>query len=73
MSAEHEAPEGGESKVWAAMLAITFLEGKLAGDKEAWEMVVEKARGWLKDMEEGQKGVFEEKWRLAEQLVMRAD
>ncbi len=73
LSAQHKAPKGVVSKVWAAMLAITFLEGKLVGDKEAWEMVVEKARGWLKDMEKGQEKVFEEKWRLAEQLVMGAE
>lgn len=71
LPAQHEAPQGVDSKVWATVLAISFLEGKMAGDKEAWEMVVEKARGWLKETEEGQ-GVFEEKWTLAKQLVMGA-
>lgn len=73
LSTQHKSPQGVDSKVWATMLAIMFLEKRMVGDKEAWEMVVEKARGWLKDMEEGQQGVFEEKWTLAEQLVLGAD
>ena len=30
--------------VWASVLAITLLEGKMAGDKETREIVVEKAK-----------------------------
>ena len=67
---QHEAPQGVDPKVWATVLAISFLEGKMAGDQEAWEMVVEKARGWLKEMEEGQEGGFEEKRKLAKEFVM---
>ena len=51
LSAQHKAPRGTDLKVWATVLAITFLERRMAGDKEIWVMVVEKARGWLKDME----------------------
>ena len=73
LSAQHMAPQGVDLKVWAVVLAITFLEGKMAGDKEIWEMLVEKAKGWLKDMEEEGKGLSEDEWRLAKQLIMRAD
>ena len=42
----------------------------MAGDKEAWDMVVEKARAWLEGTEER---VSKQKWTLAEQLIMGAD
>lgn len=71
--AQHKAPQGVDSKAWATVLAVTFLERKTPGDKEAWEMVVDKARGWLKDMEARERGKFEEMWTLAEQLVVGAD
>ncbi|CAF9937627.1 MAG: hypothetical protein ALECFALPRED_007351 [Alectoria fallacina] len=70
LSAEHKAPQGVDSKVWATVLAITSLEGKMAGDKEAWDTVVEKARAWLEGTEES---VSKQKWTLAEQLNMGAD
>ena len=54
LSAEYQAPHDMNPTVWATMLAITFLEGRMPGDREAWVMVVEKARGWLKDMKKGQ-------------------
>ena len=73
VSVQHKAPQGVDSRVWAAVLAITFLEKKMASDKDSWEMVVEKARGWLKDVEEGEEEVLQEKWTLAEQLIMGAD
>lgn len=31
----------------ATALAIAYFEKKLSGDEEVWELVVEKARGWL--------------------------
>ena len=73
LPAQHKAPQGVDSKVWAAVLAITFLERKMAGEKEVWEMVVEKARGWLGNVEKGQKGMSEEMWTMAEQLIMVAN
>ena len=69
LSGQHSGPHGVDSKVWATVLAITFLEGKMAGDKESWEMLVEKARAWLDGTE---KGGFEGKWTLAKQLLMGA-
>lgn len=73
LSAHHKASQGMGSKVWATVLAITLLEGKMAGDKEVWKMVVETARERMKDMQEGEEGLFEEKWTFAEHLVMGAD
>jgi hypothetical protein len=33
-------------RMFATMLAVGVFEGKLSGEKEMWELVVEKARGW---------------------------
>ncbi|KAF2095458.1 VIT-domain-containing protein [Rhizodiscina lignyota] len=33
----------------ATALAVAYFEQKLVGEKEAWELVVEKARGWLEE------------------------
>ena len=71
LSAEHQAPHDMDPTVWATVLAITFLEGRMLGDQEVWVMVVEKARGWLKDMEKGQ-DESSQKWTLAKELVMGA-
>ncbi|MCJ1452864.1 hypothetical protein MMC28_003209 [Mycoblastus sanguinarius] len=73
VSEQHKVPEGAELKVWATILAIAFLEKKLGREKESWEMIVEKARGWLggQGVEEGRKDV--DGWRKwAEQLVVGA-
>ena len=72
LSAEHQAPHDMNPTMWATVLAITFLEGRMPGDREAWVMVVEKARGWLKEMEKGQDGSLQ-RWTLAKQLVMGAN
>ena len=72
LCAEHQSPHDMNPTVWATVLAITFLEGRMPGDREAWVMVVEKARGWLKDMEKGQDGSLQQ-WKLAKHLVMGAD
>jgi len=39
------------AKVWATVLAIRFLEERLSDREDAWELVVEKARGWLSGQE----------------------
>jgi Vault protein inter-alpha-trypsin domain/von Willebrand factor type A domain len=36
-----------EEAVMATLLAVAFLEGKMSAEEGVWEMVVEKARGWL--------------------------
>lgn len=43
LSAQRQAPQEADPKVWATMLAITFLDVKMSGDKEAWVMIIEKA------------------------------
>ena len=68
-SAKHDVPEGLQSRLWGTMLAISFLERKLSDEKEAWEMVVEKARMWLEG--EGVKGAEKAEgwWEKAGSLV----
>ena len=34
-------------RIAATILAIKFLERKMAGEKDTWELIVEKAKGWL--------------------------
>ncbi|KFA46803.1 hypothetical protein S40293_05574 [Stachybotrys chartarum IBT 40293] len=36
------------SEVTATVCVLTYLKKKLAGDREAWEMIAEKAENWLK-------------------------
>ncbi|OCL05367.1 VIT-domain-containing protein [Glonium stellatum] len=46
--AEQVAAQNGYSKqVMATALAVAFFERKLRSEKGAWELVVEKAKGWL--------------------------
>lgn len=43
-----------DEKVMATLLAVGFLEGKMLAEVELWEMVVEKAKAWLRrKVEEG--------------------
>jgi von Willebrand factor type A domain/Vault protein inter-alpha-trypsin domain len=36
-----------EETVMATLVAVAFLEGKMAAEEGVWEMIVEKAKGWL--------------------------
>ncbi|KAF9358073.1 hypothetical protein BGX26_002546 [Mortierella sp. AD094] len=55
--AEKVAKDNGwDEKVVATALAILFFEKKLAEDKDTWELVVDKARGWLEE-QIGQDGI----------------
>ena len=65
----HTAPREVDAKVWASVLAVTFLEVKMAGEKESWVMMVDKAREWLKGMGKGKEDSLEEKWILAKRLI----
>lgn len=38
---------GLEETTMATLLAVAFLEGKMSEEEGVWEMVVEKAKGWL--------------------------
>jgi hypothetical protein len=37
-------------KLWATLLAVGFFERALKGEREMWELVVEKARLWIEDV-----------------------
>jgi hypothetical protein len=41
---------GFDTKVLATALAVHYFEAKLSKDKDSWEMIVEKAKGWLESM-----------------------
>lgn len=68
-SAQHKVPEGLHVRLWATILAVCFLERKMKGEKEAWEMVVEKARGWLEGVGVDEGGKGEKWWMWARELV----
>ena len=55
--------------VWATVLAINYLEAKLADEKDAWELLVNKARGWLDGACAGDDGMRAELEETAEKLV----
>ncbi|KAI4286367.1 MAG: hypothetical protein L6R35_004377 [Caloplaca aegaea] len=58
--------EGSRSKEWVTMLVVKWLEVKMKGEGEVWELVVDKARAWL----EGQvMGDDAEMKRLEEEVV----
>jgi hypothetical protein len=46
-----------ERRLWATVLAVSVFEGKLAGEAEMWELVVEKARGWITGLSAGDENV----------------
>jgi hypothetical protein len=59
-------------KIFATALVICFLEQKMAGEEDMWELVVEKARTWLESNstvveDEGSK--MEEVWKVVKELV----
>jgi hypothetical protein len=39
--------KGVNAKVFGTALAVHFLTTKLKNDEESWELVVDKAKGWL--------------------------
>ena len=47
--ANASSAQSSHAKVWATIIAITFLERKMAGEKDTWELIVDKAQGWLQD------------------------
>jgi hypothetical protein len=47
LAAEVVKKHGWDLKVAATGLAIVFLEKKKNKEKDAWELVVEKAKGWM--------------------------
>ncbi|KAK3824899.1 MAG: von Willebrand domain-containing protein [Benniella sp.] len=49
LAAEAVKKHGWDLRVAATALAIVFLEKKKASEKDAWELVVEKAKGWMEE------------------------
>lgn len=66
---QHQVPEGVALNVWATILAITFLEKAMEDQTEAFEMVVEKARGWLDTQAGGDRKAVEEAWKRAKESI----
>ena len=70
---EEMIPKGADSQIFATLLAVYFLETKMADEREVWELVVEKARGWLEGRggdiagEGDEKGLKEMARRLIEE------
>lgn len=48
-----------KDSIFATAMAVRFLEVKLKGEKDVWELVVEKARGWLVEQCGGDEGKVE--------------
>lgn len=57
-------------RIWATTLAIQYLEIKMAHEKDAWELLVEKAKGWLDGACAGDAGMRAEWVEMAEKLVL---
>lgn len=55
--------------IWATVLAIKYLEIKLAYEKEAWELLANKAKGWLDGACGGDAGSRAEFEEMAEELI----
>ncbi|KAF9344891.1 hypothetical protein BGX34_005246, partial [Mortierella sp. NVP85] len=49
LAAEAVKKHGWDLRVAATALAIAFLEKKKIDEKDAWELVVEKAKGWMEE------------------------
>ncbi|TVY40002.1 von Willebrand factor A domain-containing protein 5A [Lachnellula subtilissima] len=45
-----ENPKVGDQKVFITLVVVSFLEQKMASEEGTWELVVEKARGWLESL-----------------------
>jgi len=57
-------------KIWATILAIKYLEIKMAHEKDAWELLVEKAKGWLDGACAGGAGTRDTWVKMAEKLIL---
>ena len=71
-SNKHKVPEDLHLRLWATILAVTFLEKKMPEQEEVWEMVATKAKGWLESV--GVKALDEDEnarkwWEGAMQLL----
>ncbi len=57
-------------KIWATILAIKYLEIKMAHEEDAWELLVEKAKGWLDGACAGDAGTRDTWVEMAEKLIL---
>ncbi|KAI9774356.1 MAG: hypothetical protein M1840_004250 [Geoglossum simile] len=55
--------------VWATILVIVYLEGKLADEEETWDLVVGKAKDWVRGEKVTLEGGLERLERLAKELL----
>jgi Vault protein inter-alpha-trypsin domain/von Willebrand factor type A domain len=55
--------------VWATILVVVYLEQKLANEEETWDLVVGKARDWVKGEKVTVEGGLEGLERLAKELL----
>jgi hypothetical protein len=44
-------PEEQKKRIWATVLALCLFEGKLTRERETWELVVEKAKNWISELD----------------------
>jgi hypothetical protein len=55
---EKAAADGIENRdVFATAVVVAYLEEKMAGEKDSWELVVDKAREWMEEKCRGVEGV----------------
>ena len=69
VSEQHKVPEGLDLRSWATILAITYLEKEMGAEREAWEMCVDKARGWSAGVGVVDGKAAEKWWAWAEELI----
>ena len=69
VSGQHKVPEGMHLRLWATILAITYLEKKMGAEKEAWEMCVDKAKDWWAGVGVEDGKAVDGWWKWAEKLV----
>ena len=50
MHADNSTSEPSRKTVWATILAVVFLERKMAAEADAWELVVDKAKSFLQQI-----------------------
>ena len=61
--------EEDKKKLWATVLAVCLFENKLGGEKDMWELVVEKANDWMSGLSSVQTTYVAELKRLAGEML----
>ena len=65
--ANAQLTEPNSEQLLATAIVVLFLEKKMQGEEDTWELVVEKARAWLES--EVAEDVLARVWQLAEGIV----